>query len=308
MVNILFAKFPILEVLSRYLYWYLHPIRRIVKLAKFYNKKSTKNKSLNIAVLRDGLIRLGVSKGDLLIVHSSYEELNKLGFKASQIITCLLDLLGSSGTLVMPAYPSFSEGETSFWSKKKYPMMKYDVKKTPAWTGFLPNMLMRNPNSIRSEHPINSLVALGPLASDMMKGNLYSGSYACGSHSSWEFCLNHNAKVLSIGLRLYQCVTMMHVNEDLNPDMWPIDGWYENRDYSVKSHGTSAVYTVPSRKPKWSLHYCGRRFASDMSLNGITLTDFIDDVPIEILRSDDLLVFLRKKILDFPGYPFFYCS
>ena len=66
---------------------------------------------------------------------------------------------------------------------------------------------MRHDGSIRSRHPLNTIVALGPHAKEMTQNNLtYDGQTACGDGSSWAYCFRKNAKILALGVYVVRIV------------------------------------------------------------------------------------------------------
>jgi aminoglycoside N3'-acetyltransferase len=308
MIGRLFVACPLLEVLSRYIYW------KFLFVRKFIYKIKKKKKSLKTHLgshreeISTTLKDFGIHKGDILIVHSSYENLLRLNIKATELFDIIQDLIGVNGTLVMPAYPNILIDELSLWQKKSKKVNFYDVKKTIAWTGVLPNLLMRKPGAIRSEHPVNSLVAQGAHAAEMMKDNLHAGAYPCGQNSAWAYCWSKNAKILSLGIEMKSCITMIHLNEDINPDQWPIKNWYEFQSYLIRNNEKEVFLELPVRRPRWGLHYCGSLFDRDMLNENILIKRKIKDVPFECINSESLISFLKLKNKIIPGYPFLYCS
>src|SRR5437867_1997900 len=79
------------------------------------------------------------------------------------------------------------------------------------WTGVLPTDLMKVPGAKRSLHPLNSVVAHGPHAEDMLRDNLTGERpFACGPGSSWDYCRQHAAKVVALGVDMAHSLTMIH--------------------------------------------------------------------------------------------------
>ena len=171
---------------------------------------------------------LGIKKGDILIVHSSMEGMRKVDPQPEAIIDYLLELVGSEGTLVFPAFPIIN---------LKYDDTKiqtYNPKRTLCWTGMLPNTFLKYPGVIRSEFPFNTLAALGPHAKAMMRDNL-SSDVPHGKNSSWAYCVEHHAKILYLGISIAECNTVLHMADDFLSDEWPINNWYEKQKYNIKT-------------------------------------------------------------------------
>lgn len=99
---------PYCEVFLRHLYW-----RNIDRLRKFNPNKRTKvikeaqSDYVDFEYVLEWLKSKGVSKGSLLIVHSSYDGLSCTGLSPELIVDKLLDLVGDTGTLCMPVIRKF---------------------------------------------------------------------------------------------------------------------------------------------------------------------------------------------------------
>ena len=134
----------------------------------------------------------GIGNCNLLILISSFSALNAENEKPDQVIDQLLRLLGPEGTLAMPAIPYFIDAPDITLTMKgdvSDLILTYDPLTTPAWTGALPNAMCRYSDSVRSLHPLNTMVAIGPMAVSMMENNI-SGEkpLPCGRNSSWYYC------------------------------------------------------------------------------------------------------------------------
>jgi len=96
---------------------------------------------------------LGISKGDSLLVHSSYGNL-KANFTPSEAVEILMELVGQNGNILMPYYP---EDSTSWLEKGKI----FDVRYTATRSGILSSAFAKYPGVKKSLHPIKSLAAWG---------------------------------------------------------------------------------------------------------------------------------------------------
>jgi aminoglycoside 3-N-acetyltransferase len=95
---------------------------------------------------------LGVERGALLLVHTSFRAVGPIADGPAGLIRALRDALGEEGTLVMP---SMTGGESVF-----------DPKSTPVdGMGITAETFWRQPSVVRSTHPSGSFAAAGPLAS-----------------------------------------------------------------------------------------------------------------------------------------------
>ncbi len=126
---------------------------------------ANKTEPITQSVIQAGLNSLGIQPGDHIFVQSDFSQFTKLqGNPRAVLLNGILELLGRDGTLVAPAYVK------TFSIRNKDAAPVYDAK-TPAYTGTLPNLMLRDSRSIRSCHPTHSMVAIGRFADDFMRGH-----------------------------------------------------------------------------------------------------------------------------------------
>jgi len=108
--------------------------------------------SLTLSAIFD---ELGLPRSGVLYVQSSTDWLQKAGFSASETLTALLDWT-SAGTLVMPVYP-FRTTHIEYLSSRP----RFDVRKSAAAIGLIPEVFRRTAGARRSLDPDFSIAALG---------------------------------------------------------------------------------------------------------------------------------------------------
>lgn len=300
---------PYVEVLLRKLYWKNVNTLRKYKPNELGKKSDTSDKqTLDFNCVLDYLKKQGVGKGSLIIVHSSYDKLGVTGLKPNEIIAMLRRLIGSEGTLAMPVIRSYKDyPKPSDWLKTDFSTIEctYDPRRTPVSSGMLPSMLMREKGAVVSLHPLNTMVAVGPLAYDMMEHNLEEDKPAPhGPNSSWKFCADHNAIIVAIGVNMVHHLTMTHVAEDCFED-WPYKDWYNELKFSiVMPDKTLLKKIVLERKPQWGLFYDAElNYEKDLMSSGIMHATEISGLPVGVMNSRDLIEFLRRQ--KHKGYPYY---
>lgn len=303
---------PYIEVRLRQLYW-----RNSNKLSKYNQNHSAsvvnaKDDSQYVVDFDDILKQLknwGVTKGSLLIVHSSFDALSKTGLSPIEIIAKLQDLVGERGTLVMPVIRNYKEapGAKERLKGAECPICIYNIKRTPVQSGLLPTFLMRLPEAEISSHPLNPLCAIGPLAKEMIKGNIDGNSPSPhGIQSAWKFCLDHNAFVCGLGTNLCHHNTMVHVAEEAFGDWyWSDEDWYDYRQFIVENPPQKPItITVKERKPKWGmLHLAEINRYHDLLRAGVLKSKRYGSIPVEFENSKELIEYLRSK--NNKGYPYY---
>lgn len=257
--NLIAGISPRCEVWLRRLYW--KHSRNLKKYRPHGAKKVDSNKErqhVDFNDVLDYLKRMGIGEGSLLLVHSSYDVLECTGLSPDEIVDKLLELVGPTGTLAMPAIRSF-KGEPKYddilTTDITDLVCTYKPRKTMVTSGLLPLSMVQRKDSEVSRHPLNAMVAIGPLAKSMMEHNIDGDAPSPhGPGSSWKFCYDHGAKVVGLGVNLYHYNTICHVNEEAFGD-WRFsdEEWYRMRKFHVIDGDFDEVVTVKERKPEWGM-------------------------------------------------------
>ena len=310
-LNKILAVSPYLEVAFRQLYW--SNVGLLYKRAKHRKRQRpvaeeqpTVDLDKCLAFLREN----GVGKGALVIVHAAYEKMGDLRKTPGEVVEQLLGVIGNEGTLAMPAMPLFRGGgsviEYLDEEKDMGKVFVYDVQSTRIKTGALALALLKHPQAVRSRHPINTMVAVGKDAKQLMEGNLQGESpLPCGVYSSWYKCAEKDAWVVSFGTDLTHSLTMIHVAEDILDEQWPVQPWYREKKFLIQDGDYAEERTLRERRPKWgALHFAERTLCKDLLKNNIMKSTVIDGVLIEMLSSRRLLGFLQSHRRR--GYPYFW--
>lgn len=145
------------------------------------------------AAFSELLIRIGVSPGDVLMVHSFLPSLGALQDGLEGIYRALRDRLGPGGTLVVPTFTySFCRGE------------EFDVRRSPSTVGSFTEFVRCREEAVRSGDPIFSLAAVGPHAAALTKIR----QPACfGSGSVFELLEDADFKLLLLGTDYQKSLT-----------------------------------------------------------------------------------------------------
>ncbi len=109
--------------------------------------------NIRLQGLEGFLEKVGIHKGSTLMVHSSWEQLNSGNFSVKDLIDSLLKVVGSNGTLAMPAFPPYTSQVSG---------SVFDVCRTPSAGGLVTEAFRRYPGVVRSINLNHSVCALGP--------------------------------------------------------------------------------------------------------------------------------------------------
>src|SRR5438876_8624888 len=116
---------------------------------------------------------LGIARGDIVYVHTSFKRIAYLGLTGEQLIVVLLETIGSAGTLVLPSFAwNLHRSERPWKGYAEYFVRRppFDVRNTPANIGWIPEVFRRVAGARRSLSYCWSVCALGPLAPRLTMG------------------------------------------------------------------------------------------------------------------------------------------
>lgn len=184
--------------------------KRIGKI--LYHKKYTADDIV------DCMAKMGMTPGDVIFIHSSMKEFYNYQGTAEELIKKILDYLGPSGTLVMPAYP-----KTDFRSIVNKCLLDdyggiddqvmFDVKSTPTEAGHLAEVFRKMEGVKRSINIQHSACAIGKQADFLLSEHHLCET--CWDEKSPYYKLTLvNAKVFSLGLP-YFLTTTIHCTDSL---------------------------------------------------------------------------------------------
>mgnify|MGYP003623707560 CR=1 FL=1 len=164
---------------------------------------------------------LGVQEGNCVCVHTAMSKMGWVCGGEQAVVQALLQAVGNCGTLVMPAQCG-SNSEPSLWQNPPVPkgwqrairdnMPAFDVDKSPTRKmGRVAELFRKWPGTLRSNNPMSSFVANGPLAESITRVHPYD--YSLGDGTPCEVMYDINTKVLLIGVSYDNC-TIMHLGEN----------------------------------------------------------------------------------------------
>lgn len=177
----------------------------------YYDTKSTYYRyrhPFTAADLLSTLRELGISDGDVVLVHSSFAEF--LGFrgKAPDVIRVLKQAVGPHGTLMMPTL-SFSGSVVAYAREAKL----FDPARSPSRVGLLTELFRRSEGVVRSLHPTHSVAVSGPDSSYLVQDH-HLAATPCGRGTPYFRLLEKRGKILLLGVGISP-LTFFHCVEEL---------------------------------------------------------------------------------------------
>ena len=130
------------------------------------------------------------------------EVLKNKYFYTKYVLKIFKDFISKKGSLICPTF-SFTTIKTK----------KFDIKKTKSDLGIFSQVFLNDKNSLRSDHLIHSLSAIGKFKKIIRRGH---GSYSFGINSPFDEFINYKVKFLNIGVPFGETCTYTHHIEHLN--------------------------------------------------------------------------------------------
>jgi len=187
-------------------------------------------------LLADQLRNLGIEPGGVLVVHASFRAFGPIEAGPPALIEVLHEVLGPSGTLVMPSMSG---------SRRTDP---YDLARTPTRDmGIVAETFWRMSGTLRSDHPTSSFAANGPLAREITAPQPLSPGHGLASPIGRVYRLGGSILLLGVG---HDANTTIHLAESI-----------AQVPYHIRKWATMLRDGMPERVEYDETDHCCRNFA-----------------------------------------------
>jgi aminoglycoside 3-N-acetyltransferase len=177
--------------------------------------------------LQQLLRKLGLTRGDVVLVHSSLDHFEGFTGKPRDILTALQEVVGIEGTLLMPTLP-FTGSAVEYVSQTAL----FDLVKTPSRMGLLTELFRRSPGVVRSVHPTHPVAVWGARADEMTAGH-HLANTPCGRQTPYRRLLERQGKILFLGTDI-EVMTFFHTIEEEIESRMPFSP-FTKQVFSLKS-------------------------------------------------------------------------
>jgi aminoglycoside 3-N-acetyltransferase len=137
--------------------------------------------------LEGNLRRLGLARGQTVLVHTSLSRLGWVVGGGQAVLLALEEVVGPRGTLMMPAFVDGAP-EPSRWRNPPVPESWWETirEQMPPWdptvsptrgVGIVANLLRHQPGTLQSFHPNKSFVARGPSAQALLDDHQFDDGF-----------------------------------------------------------------------------------------------------------------------------------
>lgn len=164
---------------------------------------------------------LGIEPAMTVVVHSSLSAVGWVEGGAATVVRAVTKAVGEEGTVAMPAAtsslydpadlpgPPMTESELEA-ERRATPC--FDRLRTPTDLGAIPEAFRTWPGTLRSDHPIESVCARGPLAEEITRS--HPMAFSEGPRSPFGRLWENGASILLLGVGFNRC-TALHLAETL---------------------------------------------------------------------------------------------
>ncbi len=233
-----------------------------------------------------GLKKLGLNEGDHVMVHSSLKSFGYVEEGANTVINAILETIGSDGTVLVPTNV-FRGSVTVFLRDNK----EIDLRVEKSMTGRITETVRNRANALRSIHPSHPVAAIGKKAEELLSEH-HLGDSPAGKKSPYgKLAELDNGKILLLGVTNSNNTTIHTAEEYYSPYIFIGEIFdtkviaLNGKTYSVKVKG----YCVDSPRNFTAL--------DDKLINqGIMLKNQIGNSTVALIKSKDLLSFMREEI------------
>ncbi len=183
----------------------------IYKLYMKYKKQKAKH-PLTLEELRNILHNVfKIKQGDVIFVHTSFSYIDPVDFEPEDVIELLKEIVGSDGTVAMPSFVNPK--------RKNYREEIFNVKKTMGSSGLINELFRMSPGTVRSPHPVRSVVAWGKHA-EYLTCEHHKSTYSFDEDSPFYKLVLLKAKIFGIGTD-FRHFSFIHTVEDMNLELFP---------------------------------------------------------------------------------------
>jgi len=306
------------ELSAKQLYWRLPWTKALAK--RFAVRSAPTVQTADRKEFKQHLRQIGVVDGALVMVHTSIFGLTftegpeaqrnapNLISTASRLVDDLMELAGPTGTLVMPTHAIYQTEDNYGLDADPSNPTKYNPATTPCGVGLANELFRRRKGVKRSLYPYNMVAVHGPLADELLKDNLNdSKPLPHGIYSPYYRFCQRNGLVVSIGVPLGQCITLVHTAEDVRDEQWSIKDFFEEKRYIVRIDGCDRMVIVRHQRPEYTMFCrCRHKCIRDLVGEGIIHEGMVGTVRVDWAHSREVFDYLMSRNRHRP-YPF-YCT
>ena len=257
--------------------------------------------------LTEDVRKMGIGKGDALMVHSSMKSIGRTEGGPDAVIDAILNVIDpDEGIMFVPTLTATIA--SAGWDEMR--KHAFDAKETPSRVGLITETARRRPEAFRSRHPSHSLAAIGRNAGELVKYHaIYSTTF--DKHGPYGKYVKMNATIVFIGTGM-GCNTTLHVAED-----WADLPYMDNQAHArvktktgeveaplkMSPNGHRSFYTSDENSPAVKLLYKLKRVREaklgDAKVQLVCAQDVINTMMKTFYHDNPAFLLCRKDDCEF---------
>lgn len=242
------------------------------------------------AILKD-LKRIGVEKGDTLLVHSSLSKIGYVEEGPKTVVSALLKSIGENGNLLMPSSPNASL-QKEYVEKNKM----FNVLENRSVLGAITEYFRKYPGVKRSLNATEPVCALGPKQDYFVDGHLGEVT-PYTSNSPFYKVAENKGKIFYIGVTLANAGTSLHCLEDAVDFEYPV---YHENIYDVDivdEQGVLHHVKTKVHNPVWSAKRKCDELIPMFMKQGVCVKDKIGKADVLVFDAFKMFEVMKEEYL-----------
>ena len=191
--------------------------------------------TIDYKTLVEDLNSLGIKRGDIILLHSSLKSIGDVDGGPDSVIDAFIEVLGDTGTLLMPSFQSGSE----FFLVDRGCV--FDIRNSPSEVGLITEIFRKRPGVTRSLSATHCTAGIGAAAAGILSEH-EKCVVSCGWESPYHRISEAGGKIVLLGVN-HTSNTTLHFLENTNgaPTICSIEYLpkvidYEGKEITVPTH------------------------------------------------------------------------
>jgi|ERR1700674_1518480 aminoglycoside 3-N-acetyltransferase len=242
-------------------------------------------RSFTVDELLDRLKQLGIGRGDMVLVHSSFDAFAGFAGKPTDIIRVLQEAIGPEGTLLMPTLP-FSGTAVEY--VRESPV--FDVLRTASRMGLITELFRRFPDVVRSVHPTHPVAVWGHDAASIAGGH-HLAATPCGKGTPFAALADRGGKILFLGADITS-LTFYHMIEETIEARLPVSPFTQKRFVLISKQRDGSLVSTETRlfEPAVSRRRNLLKLVPELKRMGAWREQRIGRLVMTLLNAEDVFV------------------
>ena len=236
--------------------------------------------------------KLGISDGDILIVHSSLSSLGYVDGGAATVVDALLRSVGANGAVFFPTNV-FRGSLTEFLSE----VDGVDLREYPSRLGAITIAATKHFRAFRSLHPTHPVVGIGKGVEDILsKHHLSEGP--CGKLSPYHEIAKRKGKILLLGVTCDNNTSLHTVEEISAPYIF-----LKEAPFSIPTTGMRGEKFDVSVKPYVTgLRRDFRKIEAPLLRRGTLKLGRVGNAVARLIDSEEMMRWCTERVCEDPDY------